>query len=332
MEIHWLGHPACHVVAAVGGKAANLSRLTLHHSVPPGFCLPASAWQHARPLVRAHEHHLPEPLQAILTDAYHELAARCGHATLPVAVRSSAVDEDGALASFAGQHETYLNVVGAAAVGQAVARCWSSGQVERALAYRRHRGLPVDGVGLAVLIQQLVPADVSAVVFSANPVSGSRQEIVITANWGLGETIVGGTVSPDTYVVRKDTMQVVSRELGHKARMTVMTPGGTREADVPRWLRGQLALSDAQAIEAARLALTLEETMGWPVDVECAWHRGHLYLLQCRPITTLGPGVTLPAAGEPASLLSAASMQPATTEQPAPVDRGRRQARGRLTP
>jgi pyruvate,water dikinase len=223
------------------------------------------------------------------------------------------VDEDGALASFAGQHESYLNVVGAAAVGQAVARCWSSGQVERAVAYRRQRGLTAEGAGVGVLVQHLVPADVSAVVFSANPVSGSRDEIVITASWGLGESIVGGTTTPDTYVVRKDTVTLVSREIGQKASMTVLMPSGTREVDVPRRLRGQLVLSEAQAIEAARLVLALEETMGWAVDVECAWHRGHLYLLQCRPITTLSAsGATPVAHSEPGPFAATVSTRPAT--------------------
>jgi len=122
-----------------------------------------------------------------------------------VAVRSSALDEDGAGASFAGQHETYLNVVGAAAVAEAVARCWASVRSSRALEYRRRQGFPLDGARIAVLVQQLIPADVSSVVFSANPVTGSRDEVMINASWGLGESIVGGTVTPDTYVVRRRT-------------------------------------------------------------------------------------------------------------------------------
>jgi pyruvate,water dikinase len=290
MKIHWLGDPACHVAAAVGGKAANLSRLALLHPVPPGFCLSASAWRDARGLGRTglpEACDLPEPIRAAVTAAYLALAARCGQADPPVAVRSSAIDEDGAAASFAGQHETYLNVVGAEAVGRAIARCRASGRAERALAYRRRHGLDADAGGVAVLVQQLTPADVSAVVFSANPASGSRDEIVITASWGLGESIVGGSVTPDTYVVRRDGLALARRDLGRKARMTILLPSGTREVEAPHFLRSQFTLTDAQVAEAARLALALEAMMGWPVDIECAWHGGRLALLQCRPITTL---------------------------------------------
>jgi pyruvate,water dikinase len=155
------------------------------------------------------------------------------------AVRSSAVDEDGAAASFAGQHETYLNIVGADAIIQAVTRCWESARSERALEYRRQQGLSLEHPQIAVLVQQLVASDVSAVVFSANPITGNRNEVVINASWGLGESIVGGTVTPDMFVVRKSDVAVISRVLADKQHMTVSAPGGTREVDVPRFLRQQ---------------------------------------------------------------------------------------------
>lgn len=203
-----------------------------------------------------------------------------------VAVRSSAVDEDGAGASFAGQHESYLNVAGLNAVAAAVARCWQSARAPRALEYRRRQGLSPE-VRLAVLVQRLVGADVSAVVFSADPVTGSREEILINASWGLGESIVGGTVTPDAYAVRKTDLALVSCRISEKRRMTVPVAGGTREVEVPRFLREQPSLEEEQVLEVARLALELEEEMGWPVDVECAYGAGALYLLQCRPVTAL---------------------------------------------
>jgi phosphoenolpyruvate synthase/pyruvate phosphate dikinase len=224
---------------------------------------------------------------AKLAAAYWELAKLCGVSALGVAVRSSGVDEDGAAASFAGQHESYLNVVGPDAVAGAVWRCWESAYTARALEYRRRQEHLRDRVRLAVLVQQLVAADVSAVVFSANPVTGSREEVVIDAGWGLGETIVGGTVTPDTYVVRKEVLAVVSQTISEKTRMTVPVPGGTREVETPRFLRARPALDEEQAVEMARLAWVLEEEMGWPVDVECAYKGGRLYLLQCRPVTAL---------------------------------------------
>jgi len=197
------------------------------------------------------------------------------------------VDEDGVGASFAGQHETYLNIVGADAILQAVTRCWDSAYSERALDYRRQQGLAVERVRLAVLVQQLVASDVSAVVFSANPVTGNRDEVMINASWGLGESIVGGTVTPDTFIVRKSDLAVINRVIADKQHMTVSAPGGTREVDVPRFLRNAASLTDEQVVEMAKLALTLEVTMEHPVDVEGAYAGGELYLLQCRPITTL---------------------------------------------
>ena len=202
-------------------------------------------------------------------------------------MRSSAVDEDGVSASFAGQHETFLNLVGASQVIDAVIQCWASGWSERALDYRRKQGLSDTRVEIAVLVQQLVEADVAAVVFSANPITGNRDEVVVNASWGLGESIVGGTVTPDMYTLCKSDGTVTHRAIGEKRTMTVPVPGGTRDVDVPRLLRAQACLDADQLAAAAELARSLESTMGWPVDVECAWRDRILYLLQCRPITTL---------------------------------------------
>jgi pyruvate,water dikinase len=110
---------------------------------------------------------------------------------------------------------------------------------------------------------------------------------MINASWGLGESIVGGTVTPDTFVMRKSDLAVKDRVLADKQRMTVSAPGGTHEVDVPRFLRNEASLSDGQMIELTQLALSLETTMGCAVDVECAYASGQLYLLQCRPVTTL---------------------------------------------
>ncbi len=288
----WLGRGECHDCVVLGGKASNLCHLAAEHQVPPGFCVTADAFDRAQTTGSAADQDsgpvsLPPVLYDELVQAYRTLGERCGMHAPSVAVRSSALDEDGAGASFAGQHETYLNVVGAEAVAEAVARCWASVYSSRALEYRRQQGLALDAVRIAVLVQQLVPADVSSVVFSANPVTGGRDEVMINSSWGLGESLVGGTVTPDTYVVRKVDTRIISRHIAEKRQMTVLVPGGTREVEVPRVLRAEPTLTDAQVAEMARLAVGLEERMGHPVDVECAWHDGKLYLLQCRPITTL---------------------------------------------
>ena len=292
MDILWLGQPECQDARLVGGKAANLSLLAASHRVPPGFCLTTEVFRRWMPMAARDETELPPgtlplALYEPLIMAYQDLAHRCGVADLPVAVRSSAVDEDSASVSFAGQHETFLNVAGARAVVAAVVRCWQSLKSPRALEYRRQHGLSVEGVCLAVLVQEFIPADVSAVVFSVNPVTGRRDEVVINVSWGLGESVVGGTVTPDTYVVNKGTLKIVERQIADKWRMTVPIPEGTEEVDVPRFLQTRPALEDSQVVELAQLAVALESTMGWPVDLECAYHAGELYLLQCRPITTL---------------------------------------------
>ena len=282
MKMLWLGHADCHDCTLVGGKVANLSRLAAAYAVPPGFCVPTTAL--AMP---DHSFVLPAPLRQGISDAYRRLAVESGEAEPRVAVRSSAADEDGSAASFAGQHDTYLNITGSDAVVEAVARCWASAHTERAYEYRRQHGLSLDRIGLAVLVQRLVPADVSAVVFSANPVTGEYGEVVINASWGLGESIVGGTVTPDTYVVHRASGAVVERRIAEKRRMTVAIPGGTREVDVPRCLRAKPALNEPHIAAMTTLAVALERTMGWPVDIECAVQGDRLSLLQCRPITTL---------------------------------------------
>ncbi len=293
MSVHklpWLGDAACDDAATAGGKAANLSRLAHDYPVPPGFCVPAGAFAAE---AAATPDSVPT-LPAALAEGVHEAYAALGRLTAQpepgVAVRSSAVDEDSAGASFAGQHDTYLNVVGAEAVTGAIARCWGSTRSEHALAYRRAQGLG-ESTSIAVLVQQLVAADASAVVFSANPITGSRDEVMINANFGLGETIVSGRVTPDTAIVRKHDLAVTSLDIGEKTYMSVPIAGGCEEIEVPAARRATAALGDRELAELARLAVDLEGAMGWPVDLECAFRDGTLYLLQCRPITTLpGPG------------------------------------------
>jgi pyruvate,water dikinase len=278
MNLLWLGDPKSFDAGLVGGKAANLSRLArMYHHVPDGFFLSVTVMDEGHPL----------DLRSDIIAAISALMACHSQPDFTAAVRSSAVDEDGAAASFAGQHDTYLNVVGADAIIQAVTRCWESARSEHALNYRRQHGLSVERPQIAVIVQQLVAADAAAVVFSANPITGNRNEVMINASWGLGESIVGGIVTPDTFIVRKTDLTVVQRIIADKQRMTVTVPGGTHEVDVPRFLRNTTSLKDEHVIEMAKLAMTLETTMEHPVDVECAYAGGDLYLLQCRPITTL---------------------------------------------
>lgn len=270
-EILWLGEDAAHDPARVGGKAAGLSRLAAGHRVPDGFVIAGGRGG----------------LAPAVAEAYRELGERTGAADPAVAVRSSAVDEDGEEASFAGQHETYLGVTGLDGVLRAVEDARASGLADRALDYRRAHGLAAPSGALPVLVQALVPADAAAVVFSANPVTAARDEVVVNASFGLGESIVGGTVTPDTYVLERPTLALRERRLAEKRRMTISAPGGSREVDVPGALRRAPSITDEQAREAAELAVLLEESLGHPVDLELAWSSRTLHLLQARPITTL---------------------------------------------
>jgi phosphoenolpyruvate synthase/pyruvate phosphate dikinase len=274
----WLGDPNSFDTNLVGGKAASLSRLArVYPRVPDGFCLPVTV------MGKAH----PYDLQNEITGAISDLMACHRLPDFVAAVRSSAVDEDGAEVSFAGQHRTYLNISGPEAIMKAVVSCWESAYSEHALAYRRNQGLSAGRIQMGVLVHQLVAADVSAVVFSANPVTGDGGEILINASWGLGESIVDGTVTPDTFIVRKPDLSITSRVIADKELMTVIVPGGTHQALVPNFLRREASLSEEQVIEVAQLAISLEITMGFAVDIECAYTGGELYLLQCRPITTI---------------------------------------------
>jgi phosphoenolpyruvate synthase/pyruvate phosphate dikinase len=282
LAIVWLDRPAARDAAVLGGKGAGLCRLAdacaglPGCSVPPGFAVTAGS--------------VPQP--AAIAAAYADLGRRCGEAQPAVAVRSSAVDEDGGVASFAGQHDTLLNVRGAGAVWEAVEACRASAASARALEYRRRHGLGAAQV--AVVVQAFVVADAAAVAFSVDPVSGEREALVINAVWGLGESLVGGTATPDVYHVRRGDPSAVTVRLGDKARMTVARPdGGTAEVDTPPFLRRRPALEPGEAAQVARAVLTLEGAWGRDVDVECAFRGGRLFLLQCRPVTALAG----PAAG-----------------------------------
>lgn len=290
MKIIWLDQLEGQETALVGGKAANLSRLAAAYPVPPGFCLTTTAFDHWQDWQKSEAptaQTLPAELHQALAMAYEQLAECCGMSDPPVAVRSSAVDEDGHTASFAGQYQTLLNVVGIEALAKAVAACWVAARSPEALAYRQQHGLGAAVGKMAVLVQQLVDAEVAAVAFSANPINGARNEIVINAVWGLGESLVSGQVTPDIYVVDKHDRAILSQQIAQKRRQTMPTAQGVATVAVSQAQHNLPALTEHQISAVAQLAVDLEKVLGWPVDIECAWQGGALYLLQCRPITTL---------------------------------------------
>ncbi len=206
-----------------------------------------------------------------------------------MAVRSSATAEDLPTASFAGQQDSFLNIQGEDALLDAVKNCWASLWTARAIAYRMRQDIDPATVSLAVVVQQLVPADASGILFTANPLDGDREQIVINATWGLGEAIVGGQVTPDTVVVDKSNYQIISRETGAKTIMTVRTDTGTEEQPVPQALQNQQVLDDATAIALAKVGAQIEAHYGVPMDIEWAISAGEIAILQARPITNLPP-------------------------------------------
>ncbi|MFE3449063.1 PEP/pyruvate-binding domain-containing protein [Nonomuraea sp. NPDC059194] len=279
-----------------GGKGASLARLARAGlPVPAGFHVTTDAYRefvapfHDRildaldePSVIAGlfaEHEMPRESAEAIREAYEALGD-----DVPVAVRSSATAEDLPDMSFAGQQDTYLDIRGDALL-DAVKRCWASLWTERAIAYRARNDVPHDQVALAVVVQELVAADAAGVVFTANPVTGARDEIVVNAAWGLGEAVVGGQVTPDTLVVKDGV--VTEERVADKTVMTVRTGSGTREEPVPEERRRLPVLDRPQAVRLAALATDIERLYGTPMDIEWALRDGRPYILQARPVTGL---------------------------------------------
>jgi pyruvate,water dikinase len=312
-------------VGQVGGKGANLAVLSRAGlPVPPGFVVTAQAYLEAMDLGGVREALLAtfKAVDASDPDALQDAAATLGDFVaragvprglrdellaayhglgpdVPVAVRSSATAEDAAGTSFAGMHETVTNVVGDVALVAAVVACWRSLYTERALAYRRARSLDEEPV-LAVVVQKMVPSERSGVLFTVDPSTGDRSHLVIEGAMGLGEVVVGGEVEPDTYVVGKEPLQLLSVRVGHQDHKVVSGPGG---GDVVIELdsedAGRRVLSDDEVLNLARLGLEVEQGYGSPQDVEWAIPAdGEFFLVQSRPITTLNPAPTIAASAD----------------------------------
>jgi rifampicin phosphotransferase len=301
-----------------GGKAANLGELSRAGlPVPPGFCITTAAYElvaecagldpildalaatrpdaTARLAERAAAARasllaapVPDDLVQAMVAAYRELG---NGASLPVAVRSSATAEDLPYASFAGQQDTYLNVVGDESVLEAVRHCWASLWTDRAVSYRASNGIDHRNVRLAVVVQRMIEATVAGILFTANPLTGRRRQAVIDASPGLGEAVVSGAVNPDHFVVNTAAGEIVERRLGDK-RVAVQAAagGGTQRVELAG--NGDKAsLEDAQIRALAKLGTRVEaHYYGTPQDIEWAIDGdGRIWLLQARPITTLFP-------------------------------------------
>jgi pyruvate,water dikinase len=229
---------------------------------------------------------IPSDLADAIKTAYVSLATD-QVSNIPVAVRSSATAEDLPEASFAGQQETYLNIKGADQVLEATRKCWASLWTARAIGYRARQNIGVEGVALAVVVQQLIPADVAGILFTANPINGNRDQMLVSASWGLGESVVGGLVTPDTLTLAKPSGAVVNRETSQKLVQTVRVNGGTQEQPVPPSLQNAPVLNDSQAAELARLGIQIENIYDMPMDIEWTLADGVFAIVQARPVTAL---------------------------------------------
>ncbi|WP_159902386.1 pyruvate, water dikinase [Salinirussus salinus] len=315
MAVLWLDDIRGDDLGAVGGKAASLGELTAADlPVPPAFVVTADTYrsfieetgidgelfeavdvdtddskalaeaaEHASELIR--ETPIPESIREEVMAAYEEIGDDA-----PVAVRSSATAEDLPDASFAGQQETFLNVTGEALL-ERVRECWASLFTQRAIYYRQEQGFAHDVVDIAVVVQRMVDADKSGVMFTSHPSTGAGV-ITIEAAWGLGEAVVSGAVTPDNYVIDRETGALRETTVAQKKVMHVRDPetGETVEREVSEDRRGSRVLGEEELEELRALGEEIEAHYGEPQDVEWAIEDGEVYLLQSRPITTIAEG------------------------------------------
>ena len=301
----------------VGGKGRSLSRLAkAGFDVPVGFQITASAYRryvaHHNLQAKILELAKPEIVEGAVSfenassnigrlfadkDLSAELLTdiRSAYEMLPgnpaVAVRSSANAEDLPELSFAGQQETYLNVKGGVQVSEAVKKCWASLWTAQAINYRHEMDIGQNTVAMAVVVQIMIPSEVSGILFTANPASGDRSEMIVNCSFGLGEAIVSGRVTPDTYIVDRDTLTAKETMIGAKEQMIVSNgEQGIRMENITAEQKDISSLSKESLTELAALAIRVEKEFdGVPQDIEWAISDAKLWLLQSRPITNLPP-------------------------------------------
>jgi rifampicin phosphotransferase len=308
-------------VAVVGGKGAQLGGLSRIDGirVPAGFCVTTDAFRRImteapliddrlvqlsrlnpddREAIRTlsaeirrtiEEVAIPDDLAAAITRALAQPGEQAAYA-----VRSSATAEDLPTASFAGQQDTYLNIVGPAAILQHVSRCWASLFTERAVTYRQRHGIDHRTVHMAVVVQRMVFPQAAGILFTADPVTGNRKVASVEASYGLGEALVSGLVNADVYQVRDG--EVAAKTVGAKRLAIYASPaGGTQEQAIEPERQGQPALTDTQVVRLAQLGRRIEAHFGRPQDIEWCLVDDDFQIVQSRPITTLFP---IPESGD----------------------------------
>ncbi|MEM0475354.1 MAG: phosphoenolpyruvate synthase [Candidatus Norongarragalinales archaeon] len=322
-NIYWFEELSKENLLQAGGKGANLGEMMRAGlPIPPGFVVSVGAYyrairennlasfiesklrnldvQDAAALQRASDEikraieraPVPNDIRADIVRAYNKL---CGVTGIPsanqevlVAVRSSATAEDLPTASFAGQQATFLNVKGAEQVVDAVRRCWASLFEARAIYYRVQNGFDHMRVGLSAVVQKMIQSESSGVMFTADPVTGDASKIIIEAGFGLGEAVVSGQITPDNYIVDKQTLRILEKNISRQETMIIRTPSGaTERVEVPEEIQEKQKTSDEFIVQIAKLGRAIEKHYAFPQDIEWAVERGRVYITQSRAITTI---------------------------------------------
>jgi phosphoenolpyruvate synthase/pyruvate phosphate dikinase len=312
---YFLPFAQCISPEIVGGKGHGLHRLeSWGFQVPEGFVVPAEIYRqeiaanNIGPAANQLEGASEEELFKFAADMrssigeisfnsefsdevggiWEAISGATGSA-VTVACRSSATAEDGAVASFAGQYLTVLGLRNAAEIEGAIRDCWVSLWEDSAVSYGSMGGHDLSTLAMAVVVQRVVPSDVAGVVFSMNPIMGNHDEVYINSSWGLGESVVSGIVTPDTYIVDKNSLTVTSKQISplKNIKFVLGEEGTAYQTDVPAAEVDAPTLTDEVAVEIAIIAKDAEEKASMPMDLEWGIEGGDLYVLQARPITAL---------------------------------------------
>lgn len=294
-----------------GGKGASLGEMTrAKMPVPPGFVVTAQSFdkfleetdlgseieatikkvkkddinsievasEKIRDLI--HDANFPVDIAQEIKKSFKSLGAKF------VAVRSSATAEDSSIASWAGELESYLNVTEKNLL-KSVKKCWSSLFTPRAIFYRFEKKLADSKVSVAVVVQKMIESDVSGICFTVHPVTCDKNQMVIEAGWGLGEAIVGGMITPDTYIINKKKNIIEDKNISDQNMMIVRSGNGCKKTKVPKNISEKQKIVDSKILELAKSCINIEKHYKKPQDIEWAMEKGKIYIVQSRPITTL---------------------------------------------
>ncbi len=347
--VKWFAELGKEDVGIAGGKGANLGELTTAGiPVPPGFVVLASAYYEYLDFnkLRPHIHQIlsatdildpaqlnqasqkiqrlmdqaeiPDEVAREIFSAYHELKKRSGLESDPaVAVRSSATAEDLPEASFAGQQESYLNIIGDANVILKVKECWMSLFGARSIFYREQQKFDHFKVGIAVPVQKMIQSEVSGVMFTVDPISKDKDILVIEGAYGLGDYIVQGVVTPDHFEISKQHKKILSRQINRQEVMEIRKSEGVKEIKVPEKNQEKQKLSDAKILELAELGKKIHHHYFFPQDIEWAYSDKTLYITQARPITTLAAADSDSSASQKAAVASTSKLEKILSGAPA---------------